>query len=83
VTFSLCFDAAAEFAGQKVWGWVGDEREGQEDLRAEALGSSRDERSWVESTLKPISSLKLTLLAFYESRNVRDRQEEWGSTNIV
>ena len=37
--------------------------------------------SHVDSKL--ILSLKLAPLAFYELRNVRDRQEGWGSTNIV
>jgi hypothetical protein len=35
----------------------------------------------VELTL--ILSLKLALLAFYELRNVHDREEAWGSTNMV
>ena len=37
--------AAAEFAGQKIGGWVGREGEGHEDLRAEAPGLNRGGRS--------------------------------------
>ena len=76
-------DTAAEFAGQKIWGGVRNEREGQEDLRAGAVGFGRVERSGIESSLELISSRKLALLAFYELENVRDRQETWGSTNMV
>jgi len=33
--------------------------------------------------LELIFSRKLALSAFYGLKNVRDRQERWGSTNIV
>ena len=75
--------AAAEFAGQKFGSGLFSEREGREDLRVEALDLGRNERSRAVSSLELIPSLKLSLLAFYELRNVRDRQEGWGNTNIV